>query len=324
MKDLISIIVPIFNVESYLQRCVYSLINQTYKNLEIILVDDGSSDNCPEICDKFSKLDERIKVIHKRNGGLSDARNVGLKVATGDYIAFVDSDDWVSTYMFESLLTVLKKHKSDIVECNVIWTSEENINNKGNSLGEVISFNVIDALKELILDGILHQTVWNKLYTRAIIGDIVFEVGKTNEDEYWTYQIFARANNISYVNKELYYYFQRNDSIMGNSYSIKRLDAIEAKKFRLLYFQERFPVLVSIAKKDLRNTCMYSYQKALKYLNKEEFINAKGKITETVMYTIMNKAEKDILNRREKIWYLASNIAFDMVCRIRNILQIGL
>ena len=126
MSDKISIIVPIYNVKKYIQQCVESLINQTYKNLEIILIDDGSTDGCGELCDEFGKKDQRIHVIHKQNGGLSDARNKGIDVASGDYIGFVDSDDWISHNMYEKMLSSLKSVNADIAVCG--WV-EEFLNN---------------------------------------------------------------------------------------------------------------------------------------------------------------------------------------------------
>ena len=120
MDSLISVIVPIYNVEKYLQKCVDSIINQTYKNLEIILVDDGSPDNCPKMCDDYAEKDSRIKVVHKENGGLSDARNVGMEVATGEYVSFIDSDDYISLDFYETLLETIVDNDSDVVECGVV------------------------------------------------------------------------------------------------------------------------------------------------------------------------------------------------------------
>ena len=323
MKDLISIIVPVYNIEPYLKRCVDSLTNQTYKNLEIILVDDGSPDNCPAMCDAFAEQDCRIKVIHKSNGGLSDARNAGLKIASGDYIAFVDSDDWVSLYIYEMLISVLKEQESDIVECGVLKTSEDMLNDSKLDDCEVCNYSTEEALKELILDRALHQTVWNKLYTRPVINDIVFEIGKTHEDEYWTYQVFARASQVSCIDLKLYYYYQRDDSIMGDAYSVKRLDALEAKKQRLLFFQEHYQELVPLAKHNLRYTCMYNYQKALRHLKGEEFRVAKNRVFNTIKLTGMNRGEVSRITLKQKTWYFLSRASLTFTCRLRNMLQIG-
>ena len=123
MEELISVIVPIYKVEDYLDRCIQSLVNQTYKNLEIILVDDGSPDDCPRICDEWEKRDQRIKVIHKENGGLSDARNAGMKVMVGAYVSYIDSDDWIAQDMYQKMINAIKKNNADICECAFERTS---------------------------------------------------------------------------------------------------------------------------------------------------------------------------------------------------------
>ena len=147
---LISVIVPIYNVEKYLDRCVDSIINQTYKNLEIILVDDGSPDNCPQMCDDYAKKDSRIKVVHKENGGLSDARNVGMEVATGEYVSFIDSDDYISLDFYETLLETIVDNDSDIVECGVVKFYEDNSFDKYSDDLKVTNYDTVDGLEGLI------------------------------------------------------------------------------------------------------------------------------------------------------------------------------
>ena len=176
-KDLISIIIPIYKVEKFLDRCVESVVNQTYSNLEIILVDDGSPDNCPYMCDIWAQKDSRIKVIHKLNGGLSDARNKGLRISTGKFVGFVDSDDWIAPEMYERLFQSIIKEKSDIAACSVkmIWE-----NNSQNSRMLVQQDNCIlnrkDAQEALLDETKLKQPVWYKLYRKSIIEDIPFPV----------------------------------------------------------------------------------------------------------------------------------------------------
>lgn len=178
-KDLISIIIPIYKVEKFLDRCVESVVNQTYSNLEIILVDDGSPDNCPYMCDEWAEKDSRIKVIHKLNGGLSDARNEGLKSSTGKYVGFVDSDDWIAPEMYERLLQSIIIEHSDIAACSVemIWE-----NNSQSSRMLVQQNNCIlnrkDAQEALLDETKLKQPVWYKLYRKSIIKDIPFAKGK--------------------------------------------------------------------------------------------------------------------------------------------------
>ena len=192
-QPLISVIVPIYKVEEYLDRCVESLVNQTYKNLEIILVDDGSPDNCPKMCDDWAKKDSRIKVVHKKNGGLSDARNAGFEVATGDIISFIDSDDWIEPEMFETMLSQMEKDDSDIVSCGVNWVEENGSVIRTVTVSEDSVRDTHTAMQELINDNRVKQHVWNKLYKYDMIKDIPFEKGKYHEDVFWSYQIEAQV-----------------------------------------------------------------------------------------------------------------------------------
>ena len=162
MKDLISVIVPVYNVESYLNRCIESLVRQTYKYLEIILVDDGSLDGCPHICDKWSERDNRIHVIHKTNGGLSSARNAGLKVAKGEYIAFLDSDDWIHTKFIEHLYITIKDYKVDIAACDICQVYTEKQDEKINKLSVKI-YSTEEALETLINGETIRAVAWNKI-----------------------------------------------------------------------------------------------------------------------------------------------------------------
>src|SRR5574344_1816284 len=267
MNEKISVIVPIYNVEEYLPQCIDSIINQTYGNLEIILCDDGSPDGCGKICDEYAKQDSRIKVVHKSNGGLSDARNAGYPYVTGEYISFVDSDDCISKYMFEVLLNIIKSENSDIAECGVEKFTQGNMPvDKGADSVGIKTYSAEDALKELIKDGAFHQHVWNKLYKASVINNILFEKGKLNEDEFWTYQIFGNAKKISKTDCRLYYYLQRGGSIMGESYSLRRLDGLEAKAEGQKYIELHFSNLAPVAKVNLILSCFYACQMSLKYL----------------------------------------------------------
>ncbi|MDD5831769.1 MAG: glycosyltransferase, partial [Lachnospira sp.] len=267
MNPLISVIVPIYNVEKYLARCVDSIVNQTYKNLEIILVDDGSPDRCPQMCDDYAKKDSRIKVVHKKNGGLSDARNAGIAVATGEYISFIDSDDYVSDDFFECLLDVMNKENSDIAECSVVKFYEDNRFDEFSDDLSVKTYDTQDAMSALIAENPFHQHVWNKLYKTELVKDIPYAVGKLNEDEFWTYRVFGRANKVARINKTMYYYFQRSSSIMGVGYNIRRLDALEGKANRQKYIENNFPDLSTQAKIDLYGSCMFAYQSVLKFMS---------------------------------------------------------
>lgn len=226
---LVSIVVPIYKVEKYLARCVNSLTSQTYKNIEIILVDDGSPDNCPKMCDEYAKNDKRIKVIHKKNGGLSDARNVGLGLSRGEYIAFVDSDDYVSTNFIEVLLDTCYKNGADISCCNFYRVS----NGRDTTAQKHMSsknFTNVEAIRDIFLANSLCEIMtWNKLYRTSLFkdNDIKFPVGKVHEDNFTTYKLLYYANKIIFVNQPLYYYLQRDDSIMGQTFNKNRLAVLD-------------------------------------------------------------------------------------------------
>ena len=236
---LISVVVPIYNVEQYLERCVNSILQQTYQNLEIILVDDGSPDNSGAICDSYSFLDQRIKVIHRRNGGLSDARNVGLDMASGEFIAFVDSDDTIMPEMIEKLFQRIDIDQSDMSFCGY-----RQVNQDGDILSEVVlPDNVLTGFDALRVSyenqGVLFTLTWNKLYKRRLFENIHFPVGKYHEDEYTTYLLIDRCSRISVLREPLYLYMQRNNSIMQEMYSVKRLDGIDASYERYIYYKKK-------------------------------------------------------------------------------------
>lgn len=323
MNPLISVIVPIYNVEKYLARCVDSIVNQTYKNLEIILVDDGSPDRCPQMCDDYAKKDSRIKVVHKNNGGLSDARNAGMAVATGKYISFIDSDDYVSDDFFECLLDVVNKENSDIAECSVVKLYGDNRFDEFSDDLSVKTYDTQDAMSALIAENPFHQHVWNKLYKTELVRDIPYAVGKLNEDEFWTYQVFGRANKVSKLNKTMYYYFQRNSSIMGVGYNIRRLDALDGKANRQKYIENNFPDLSTQAKIDLYCSCMFAYQSVLKFMSGAD----KKKALELIrkyrkMYNLSFDEIKLADKSARKYFYLAK-CNFGFCCKFRAISGIG-
>lgn len=261
--ELVSIIVPIYKVEEYLDRCVESLVNQTYSNLEIILVDDGSPDNCPKMCDEWAEKDARIKVVHKKNGGLSDARNAGLGNATGEYIAFVDSDDWVENTYIEYLYRALKENDSEMAACDVRIAYEGDTNDAVvDSYKSAVKMTAAEAMSTLAKGRQVRATAWNKLYKTELLDGEKFEVGKLHEDEFFTYRIIDKCNSISYIDIPLYNYFQRQASIMS-TYSIKRLDVLEAYYRRLKLFEEKYHELYPQDKIMYCNSCINNYTAVL-------------------------------------------------------------
>lgn len=216
MNELISIIVPVYNVQKYLPRCIDSIINQTYKNLEIIVVDDGSTDDSGKICDEYAKKDNRIRVIHKENGGLSEARNIGINQANGDLIGFIDSDDYISKDMFEILRKSLIKYQTDISICNI-----QNVNEDGVRLSTQMDYHeektqVLEKKEalQLLLEDKIKSYAWNKLYKIELFDDIRYPKGKKMEDLATTYQLFDRATRVVFNQEICYYYVYRKNSIL--------------------------------------------------------------------------------------------------------------
>lgn len=230
MKPLISVIVPVYNVKKYVGKCLDSILKQKYENLDILVIDDGSTDGSGEICDKYATKDKRVRVFRKKNGGLSDARNFGLRKAKGDIVAFVDSDDFVNEDFVGAMLESMKENNADVVVCgyNDIVPNEENMCG-----GEA-------AVKLLTHHENVDTVTWNKMYKKSLFleNEIWFPVGKKHEDALTTYKLLAKAKIVSYINKSLYYYIDRKSSIMNTEKIDGRLAMRElAAKEAVDYFR---------------------------------------------------------------------------------------
>lgn len=240
--ELISIIVPIYNVEKFLTNCIESLIHQTYQNLEIILVDDGSTDKSKEISDEYAKKFNNVVVFHKRNGGLSDTRNYGITKANGKYICFVDSDDYVNKRYCEILYKNIKQTNADISTCAFLRVDDTYISKEADYRNEDIKIYEKDIDKQKnILYELNGDTVvaWNKLYRKEIWDEIHYPIGKLHEDEYIIHHILDKCGKIVYTNLKLYYYYQRDNSIMTSKYNEKKLDIIDALYDRLNFYKKK-------------------------------------------------------------------------------------
>ncbi|MBQ7759548.1 MAG: glycosyltransferase [Acidaminococcaceae bacterium] len=228
----LSIIVPVYKVEQYIHKCVDSILNQSFTDFELILVDDGSPDNCGKICDEYAQKDKRVRVIHKENGGLSDARNAGIDVASGQVIGFVDSDDWIERCMYEEMLSYMKENNLDIVcadtnqvkygkakfkprySKNKIWVKDE-------------------AICE-ILNGTLDNAAWNKIYKRSVIGNVRYPKGRIYEDVATTYKFISNSEKVGYISKPYYNYLKRKGSIVASGFNSKsRYDCFLGYRERL-------------------------------------------------------------------------------------------
>ena len=241
-NDLISIVVPIYKVEQYLKKCVDSIINQTYNNIEIILVDDGSPDNCGAMCDEYAKVDNRIKVIHKKNGGLSDARNAGLKEAKGKYITFVDSDDFISPNCIELLYNNIVKYNKEISVGQIRRYTNLNELSETNKIEKIENFDMEDSMKHLLYNNKYTSSTAGKLFLKELFDDIEFPYGKKYEDLATVYKLVYKSNGVVISNIDVYNYFvARSESIMNEKFSETRMDALYFTEEILSFVESNIP-----------------------------------------------------------------------------------
>lgn len=253
---LVSVIVPVYNVEAYLSRCIDSLLAQTYPNLEIILVDDGSPDGSGTICDSYAEAHSCIKVIHKENGGLSDARNVGIAAAKGEYIGFVDSDDFVSPEMFRRLLEAALSQDAPVAACGRYTTDEAGtVTGEAFTLPEEKLFSLPEAVEEILTGGPLDVAAWDKLYRKDIFDGISFPVGEINEDAAIIFKVLARAERIAHIGAPMYYYRERGGSITKSGYKPNKLQALEHAESISQFVCEKFPELEAACRKYTAYLC---------------------------------------------------------------------
>ena len=248
MKDLISVIVPVYKVEKYLDKCVDTILSQTYSDLEIFLVDDGSPDNCGQMCDEFARKDARVKVIHKKNGGLADARNVAIDMASGEWIICVDSDDYVENDYVETLYHLVKKYNC-LIACSRFRYVYEN---KVNSSLEEPYFETVydkwDALKSLFLQQEIYTGAWGKIYHKSLFASgIRYPYGLIYEDLPTTYRLMLKSEKIAYCNKRTYNYLLRPTSLEGSSFNPKKSQsAVKIIESIQSHFNDLTPVLPAV------------------------------------------------------------------------------
>lgn len=236
-KELISVIIPIYNVEEYLDRCIESVINQTYKDLEIILVDDGSPDSCPKKCDEWAKRDSRIVVIHKKNGGLSDARNAALDAMTGEYVFFVDGDDMIALNAIDIVVNVASESDSDMVVSKKYTAFSKDKSADMVSLDGVQNVNSNKAL-EIMLCETMRWEAWGTLYKRELFNDLRYPKGRIFEDIPVTPVAVIKSKSISFIDSLIYYYYIREDSIMRNNNTVIKMDLYYSVNDILKFFYE--------------------------------------------------------------------------------------
>jgi len=272
VSQKVSVIVPVYKVEQYIHRCVDSILAQTYKNLEIILVNDGSPDQCGEIADLYSEKDERVVVIHKKNGGLSDARNAGMHSATGEYTLFVDSDDWLDGNMIQTLVNISLAHEADIVQSAFYYAYEDHLLYDNRYYSKNDSPTIIsnqELMFELVKNEKIKNFAWGKLYKSSLIKDLPFKKGVLFEDVFWAHHVMKRVNTYVINHKPMCYYMQRNDSIVAN-YSYRNLDILKGLKERHMFIEKHYPKLVNESYKTMLKTLLIHYNLLLANRRKME------------------------------------------------------
>lgn len=297
MEALVSVIVPIYKVEKYLPRCIESICNQSYSRLEIILINDGSPDKCGEICDEYASKDNRIKVIHKENGGLSDARNTGIKNATGEYIAFIDSDDFIVNTAFEYLVSEATKYNLDIIAANAIVFTTEDIQRQMKKADSSDILTGEQFLCRSIESNSYIPCVWLNLYSKNLIvsNELFFKEGILHEDEQWTPRVFLKANRVKFTDFKFYYYVVREDSIThGKDKSRNGIDTISiCYELEKLFYKMDNKYHRKILNSYLLRMFMTGvargklYKKDLKKYVRKSFIFGKGNSIKDIMKTLI-------------------------------------
>lgn len=299
MEEIISVIIPVYKTEKYLDKCVESVINQTYKNLEIILVDDGSPDNCPKVCDDWASRDNRIKVIHKKNGGLSSARNAGIEFATGNYLMFTDSDDSLETDMIEFLYNLVKQDDSDIARCGFFFDDGKTLNSENTDFS--VKYPDYDQLMiDLVSNGYTSGAVWNKIYkSKSLKSKRFLDEDGCSEDIMFNFRFYQQKPKAVFCDIPKYHYMIRENSIVNSEFNEIAYSIVRAKKIILNNLQN--------------NRNVYPY--LVKSLVDSAFIVLSGCIRNKAFPDMQKKLRSDILKYRN---YILKSDLFSSMCKLKT------
>lgn len=267
----VSVIIPVYKVEEYLDECVKSILNQTYKNLEIILIDDGSPDNCPKMCDEYAKIDNRVKVIHKENGGQSSARNIGIDVATGDYLFFVDSDDYVSKDIIEVLINKSIERNSKIVACGYV---SDPLNLDDSKEFKIKEFSPFKVIKSMLKEKVITTSPWAKIFKKELFEGIRFQEGKIYEDLGTIYKVFDKTDKVVYVDTRKYFYRYNPTSTTKSQFTKKQMDYFYIIDEMRAFFKEKYPRLLRLLlNHETRNAIAFMRRISIAGFSDEETID---------------------------------------------------
>ncbi len=321
----VSVIVPVYNVEQYLSRCLNSILNQTLQDIEIILVDDGATDRSGEICDDYEKKDDRIKVIHKPNGGLSDARNTGAKMATSEYLIFIDSDDYIAENMIEKLYEMVQGNHADFSACGVYNVYVNGATPQCNVIEEFVCSNQ-EAFAHILVGQKIPGTICNKLIKREIANTLQFPVGRLYEDAFYTTQLMQKVQTVAVTTEPMYYYCHREGSITTTPFRKKDMDVVAAYETNLEIVKEKYPDIVEQAEFRLEWAYFTVLDRILlleKYREVEEF----GKVVKFLRKNMKSILTSKYFYKSRKIGalVLAFNVKFyEFLVKYRNKKSTGL
>lgn len=316
-QPLISVIVPVYKVEPYLEACIVSVLKQTYHQLELVLIDDGSPDGCGAICDRFAGMDSRVRVFHKENGGTGSARNLGLEVCRGEWIAMLDADDELAPDMLATMYS-LADEEVDLVECAL--TKEGFAHRDQNMEAKVWRVDSATAMRAHLRDEAFRQIPGGKLYRTAAIGSLRYPLHVEHEDEFFTYQIIGNSRYLVSTSAVLYYYRQREGSVMNVSFRVSRADPLVAHQQRVAYMGEHFPELVYEARVALLLLCMYLMDGTLAYLKGENRTLVLGKINQA-MCTLRPLYPRRGSGFRRNLWVISFQLWPKGTSYLRNLLR---
>lgn len=309
VNELVSVIIPVYNVEKYLNRCIKSVLGQTYKNLEIILVDDGSTDNSSQICDEYKKIDSRIIVIHKENGGLSDARNAGINKATGKYITFIDSDDSIEKDMIEYLYLLMKKYKTKMSLCchNIIYEKRNKVISLGNGKEEVLSSE--KCIEKMLYHKDVDTSAWAKLYAKNLFDDISYPKGFLFEDIGTTYKLFIESKYIACGYENKYNYWIRKNSIVTGVFSEKKLDLL---KMTDTMGEDLIKLFPNLKRAILRRRVYARFSTLNQMLNIDDYEGKRKKIIDFILNNKNDVLFNKLTPIRDKIAIIVLSLNFNL------------
>lgn len=322
--SLISVIVPVYNTAEYLDTCVASIVAQTYRELEIILVDDGSTDGSPALCDAWAEKDPRIRVIHKENSGQGVARNVGMEIAAGAYIGFVDSDDVIAPDMYEKLLAALRQYDADMIQCAMFQYDEFPLKAfPETGGGAVTALRGDDRFRCYFLENRITSTCPNVLIRAEIAKAIPFDPGMKNEDVMWVYRAVRDSAAVLLTDEALYAYYQRPGSTMNSVYSERKFDAMKANRMRADAVKKELPDYYPYAERAYAGGCMYHYQWLCRLPDCDEYRGYRRRLHE-MFRTADLDAVYAVTGLKYRVWYTLFRFAPAFTCKLRNLLKIGL